>query len=108
MEPTDITIEILKSIRDEIRSTNERVDHLRTDMNGLRADMNHRFGEVNVRIDRLHDARIETDLRLSTEVLAVGTTLIAVRDELRLHRTSRSRLDDHEHRIEALESKKTG
>ena len=44
MEPHDITIEILKSIRDEVRQTNSRLDEVRDELSG-------RISETNVRLD---------------------------------------------------------
>jgi hypothetical protein len=46
-------------------------------------------------------------LSLSSEVVAVAGAVGALTDELRRHRPARNRLDDLEHRVEALE-KRTG
>jgi len=68
MQPTDLTIEILKGIRDEVRNTNARIDSLRDEVNGLRRDTNTGFSETNARLDRFERRQTETEVRLSTEL----------------------------------------
>ena len=109
MEPTDLTVEILKGIRDEVRSANDRLDGLRADTNQrldrlsdevhtLRTDSNERFG-------RLERRQTETEVRLSTELVAVVGAVREVRDALREDHTLRVRVDDHERRIAAVEAR---
>jgi hypothetical protein len=93
MEPTDLTIEILKGIREEARMTNERLDELRRDM-------------VD-RIERVERRQTETEVRLATELVAVGGAVREVRDLLREDRALRDRVDDHERRLVAVE-RRTG
>jgi hypothetical protein len=96
MEPTDLTIEILKDIRDESRKTNERVDALERTLEreggALRSEMKQRRGEAR-----------ETEVRLATELVAVAGAVREVRDLLREDRVLRDRVDDHERRIVAME-----
>jgi|HubBroStandDraft_6_1064221.scaffolds.fasta_scaffold34479_2 hypothetical protein len=109
MDPTDLTVEILKGIRDEVRSTNDRLDGLRADTNQrldrlsdevhtLRTDSNERFG-------RLERRQTETEVRLSTELVAVVAAVREVRDLLREDHALRDRVDDHERRIAAVETR---
>ncbi|HEY1691485.1 MAG TPA: hypothetical protein VGG39_04965 [Polyangiaceae bacterium] len=58
MEPTDLTIEILKGIREEAHKTNERLDDLR-------------------------DRQTATEVRLATELVGVAGAVREVRDLLR-------------------------
>jgi len=80
MQPTDLTIEILKGIRDEVRTTNTNLEALRDDtgarIEALRADTNARF-------DQLERRQVETEVRLSTELVAVVGAVREVRDLLR-------------------------
>jgi len=80
MQPTDLTIEILKGIRDEVRTTNTNLEALRADtgarIEALRADTNARF-------DQLERRQVETEVRLSTELVAVVGAVREVRDLLR-------------------------
>ncbi|MBX3190304.1 MAG: hypothetical protein KF819_25115 [Labilithrix sp.] len=48
----DLTIRILKSIRDEIRSTNEGLETLRTDLTGRLDQTNARLDQTNARLDQ--------------------------------------------------------
>ena len=84
----DLTVEILKSIRDEIRGTNTRID-----------DTNQRLGLVERR-------QVESEVRLATELVALAGVVREVRDAVRDDRVSRVRVDDHERRIEALERRR--
>jgi hypothetical protein len=93
MEPTDLTIEILKGIRDEVHQTNERLDGLRTDL-------------VD-RVERVERRQTETEMRLASELVAVGGAVREVRDLLREDRALRERVDDHERRLSAVE-RRTG
>ncbi len=105
MEPTDLTVEILKGIRDGVESTNERLDGLHDEVHGLhdevhalRADTNERFGRVERRL-------AETEVRLSTELVAVVGAVREVRDLFREDRALRDRVDDHERRIATVEGR---
>lgn len=97
MEPTDITIEILKDIREGVRATNSRLD-----------ETNARLDGANVRLDRLEQRQTETEIRIATELVGVAGALREVRDELRQDRVLRARVDDHERRIAAIEGRTTG
>jgi uncharacterized coiled-coil DUF342 family protein len=184
MEPTDLTVEILKGIRDEVHTTNERLDGLRTEVNegldglrtevnegldglrtevhttnerldglrtevhttnerldglrtevnegldglrtemherlgetnerlegladevqGLRADTVQRFDEANDRFGRLERRQTESEVRLSTELVAVVAAVREVRDVLREDLGLRARVEDHERRIAAVETR---
>ena len=98
MAGSDITIEILKDIRDEIRGTNARVD-----------TTNSRLDVTNTRLDTLEHA-------LSHRLEAVETTLLDLAEQQRFvvrytkaisERDTRlePRLSALESRIEKLESK---
>jgi hypothetical protein len=111
METSDMTIEVLKSIRDEVRGVRGGLDSLRSDVNTglaeLRADLNDLHSDVNGKMDALERRQTVEAMRLSSEVVAVAGAVGALTDELRRHRPARNRLDDLEHRVEALE-KRTG
>ena len=114
METSDTTIEILKGIREEIRTT--RVDltaglnDLRTEVRVGLAEVKSGLGEVksglaetNERLDRLERRQVEADVRVATELVAVVGVINGMRDDLRQDRVDRRRVDDHERRIHALE-----
>jgi hypothetical protein len=57
MDPIDLTIEILKDVRDAVRATNDRLDLT-----------NAGLGEVVERMDRIERRQTETEVRLTTEL----------------------------------------
>ena len=87
MEPTDITIEILKDIRQ--------------DMRGLREEAR----ATNERLDRLEHRQVETEIRLATQLVAVTGAIHELRDDLRQDRALKARVDDHERRIHDIEAR---
>ncbi len=96
MEPNNITIEILKDIRDGIRTTNLRLDQTRT-------ELSERLDQTNERIDRLERRQVESETRIATELIAVAGAVNGLREDLREERALRQRVDDHERRIQAIE-----
>jgi len=93
MEPTDVTIEILKGIHSEIQKTNERL-----------GGFEH---STNERLDRLEQRQASSEIRLATELVGVAGAVREVRDLLREDRAMRAQVADHEQRITAIE-KRTG
>ena len=79
------TIRVLQEIRGELRSTVDRIDGTNTRLERLEE----KFGSLERR-------QVEGEIRISTELVSVGKTLIEMRDLLR------DRLDDH-HRVDELE-----
>lgn len=73
---------------------------IREEIGAVRTDLRQEIAEL-----REHtDARlVSLETRIATELIAVGGTLREVRDLLRESLDHRARLDDHEHRIGALE-----
>jgi len=94
MDPSDLTIEILKGIREEVREG----------LHGLRDEVH----ETNDRLGRLERRQTEAEVRLSTELVAVTGAVREVRDLLREDHGLRDRVDDHERRIAAVEGRSAG
>jgi hypothetical protein len=109
MPTDDLTPEILKSIRKDI--TDLRTDfkgeirELRAELKGESGQLRGGLAEANVRLDRLHQRQVETEVRLATELVNVVSAIHEVRDELRADRELRSRVEDHERRIGRLEAR---
>ena len=86
MQPTDITIEILKDIRSAIGQTNERLD-----------STIERLDSTNGRIDSLRDELsrriVESDIRTSTAITALAGTVSDMTDVLRASHDLRPRLE---------------
>ena len=94
---TDMSVEILKSIRDELRNVGE---HLGARIDGLGT----RIDETNERLDRLERRQTQTEVRLATELTEVAKLIGSLRDAILEDRELRAKVDDHETRIRALET----
>lgn len=98
MKRNDLTLEVLKEIRDElrgtkaeVRQTNERLDHLESSLGG--------------RLDRLERRQSESEIRLATELVAVVGAVNQVRDLLAARLDFQDKVNDHERRLRALEER---
>lgn len=100
MEPTDLPIEILKSIRDGVHATNARIDRLRTETN---ARIDQLRTEVTERFERAERRQTESEVRVATEIVAVVHAIGEVKDVMLEDRRLRRTVEDHESRIQALE-----
>jgi len=105
MQRTDLTIEILKGIRDGVRDTNTRLDALRDEVHDTNARLDVLRGDTNARLDRLERRQTEAEIRLSTELVAVVGAVHEVRDLLAEDRSLRSQVSDHERRLIAVEDR---
>lgn len=112
MKSDDLTIEILRSIRDGVHETNARLDRTREELSQridqTREELGQRIDQTNARLDRLERRQVESEVRLSTEIAAVAGAVYDVRDLLRDNLSLGRRVDDHETRLRRLESSRQG
>lgn len=112
MQPSDLTIEILRGIRDEVRGlrgdANERIDATNVRLDATNARLDALREDTNFRFERLERRENETEVRLASEIVAVAGAVREVRDLLREDRAADHRIDDHERRIAALEQRAPG
>jgi uncharacterized coiled-coil DUF342 family protein len=110
MEPTDLTIEILKDIRAEIRTTRETLAE-RIDATNSRLDVtNERLDVTNERLDSTIaqvGALVQGQTRVRTEILEVASAVQTLTTLFREDRQLRHHVDDHEKRLGSLE-RRTG
>jgi hypothetical protein len=105
MEPTDLTIQVLQGIREEVRNGLHEVrSGLHEVRTGLEAT-NTRLDETNVRLDRLERRQVEGEIRVSTHLVAVVGAVNEVRDVLRDELGLRRQVEDHERRLRAVEAR---
>ena len=116
MEPTDLTLEVLKDIRAEARKTNERINETNERIDATNERLETGLAATNARIDETNRRLVEMEIRVSTQLVAVVGAVNSVRDsvtgaiheltaDLRRDRDLRARVVEHEHRIEALEGR---
>ena len=86
---SDITVEILKQIRDGVYATNVRLD------------------DVTERLERVEKRQTETEIHLATELVAVVGAVGSLRDAILEDRHLRGQVADHESRLRRLE-RRTG
>lgn len=102
MEATDLTIEILKSIRDEAKATNVRLDSLEASL-GTRIDL------TNSRLDNLDNSLgrriVESEVRTATAITALAGTVRELTDLLRSQYDLRPRVDKCELEIARLKDR---
>ena len=99
-QPADLTVEILKQIRDTLSGTNERLDATNQRLDETKRELSERIGRVETRL-------VETELRIATELTSVVGAVHAMRDAFLEDRDLRRTVDDHERRLHTLE-RKTG
>jgi chromosome segregation ATPase len=95
----DLTTQILIEIRDEIRSTNQRLDAT----NGRLDSTNERLDSTNHRLERLERRQVETEIRISTQLTEVAGAIRELTDVIVEDRELRNTVADHERRLVALE-----
>ena len=93
MDSNNITVEILKAIRDDVRGLRadvggltgrvagltSRVDGLTTRVDGLTAEVK----DLHVDIQVMQRRQTESEMRLATELVGVASAVLQVRDLLR-------------------------
>ena len=100
-----ITVEILKDIRKELQTLRDQdMSDLRQQLSEVRQFGRETRDELRETREQLIRRGTETEIRLSTEIVALGAVMGQIRDGLRAG--VRTKLDDHERRIAALEKKR--
>ncbi len=94
----DLTVEVLKQIRDEIVG-------LRGELRETRTALSDRIDQTNEKVDVLARRQTETEVRLATELVAVAQAVTSVRQIIGEKLDDRRRVDDHERRLGVLERK---
>ncbi len=109
MEPTDITIEILRGIRDEVKHTNTRLDSLHGEVKQTNTRIDSLQGEVkhtNTRLDAMREElahRITaSEIRTATAITDLTYATREMTDVLRAQHDLRPRLDRCENDILAI------
>jgi predicted nucleic acid-binding Zn-ribbon protein len=72
MEPHDITVDILKSIRDEVRQTNSRLDQTNSRLDQTNSRLKSMHGDLSARIEAMHEELstriVESEVRTATAI----------------------------------------
>lgn len=93
-----LTLEVLRGLRADMR---DGLAAVRSEI----AQTNLRLDKTNERLDRLERRQAETEIRLSTEIVALAQAVGDVRTLLQTRLEVRDKVVDHEHRLSAVEKK---
>jgi hypothetical protein len=93
MEPTDVTIEILKSIRDEVSSVRGEVSAVRRQVGACIDATNQRLDQTNERLEGLGRRVVESEMRTVTAISDLHGTVRDLVDVLRAQHDLRPRVD---------------
>jgi hypothetical protein len=88
LAPTDLTIEILRSIRDEVKQTNTRIDSTNTRLDALREELSARI--------------VASEIRTATAITDLAYTVREMTGVLRAQNDLRPRVDRCEQDIAEL------
>jgi chromosome segregation ATPase len=102
MEPTDLTIEILKDIRAGIEKTNDRVDSLKGEVTSVREGVTSLREDTNARLDQVSRRIVESEVRTSTAIVDLAGTVREMTTVLRAQADLRPRVERCERDIEEL------
>jgi hypothetical protein len=109
MEPENLTLEVLKEIRDEGKQTNVRLEQTNARLDRLRDETSAKINETNVRLDQLRDelARriVESEMRTATAITALAGNVGELVTFLKQDRDLRPRVEQCEKDILNLKSR---
>lgn len=106
MEPTDLTIELLKEIRDEGRKTNGRIDETNSRLDGTNSRLEALATETNSRLDALREELsrriVESEIRTATAITDLAGTVREMTSFLKQTNDLRPRVEQCEDDIKAI------
>lgn len=104
----DLMVKILQQIRDELKSTRADLSSRLDETNSRLDGTNRHLETTNSRLTRLEQRQVETEVRLSTEIVAVASAIGELKTVLIEDRKLRTQVSDHETRLKRLERKPLG
>jgi chromosome segregation ATPase len=103
MDPKDLTLEVLKDIRQELRETRTELLETRSEMKIEISGLKEEIRETNVRVDILSDRVVESELRVTTAVTDLHGTVRELTDVLRSQHDLRPRVERCERDISDIQ-----
>ena len=105
MEPENLTLEVLKQIRDDGKRNGERIDETNSRLN----ETNARINETNVRLGSLRDDLgrriVESELRTATAITELSGSVRDLITVIKDDRDLRGRMERAERDIAALKQR---
>ncbi len=106
--PRNLTVEILKDIRDAVRETNVRVDQVTARLDQVTARLDKTDVATETRFDQLGRRLVEFELRTATALTEVAGSVREMTSVLRAQGDLRPRVEKCEHAIAALRRRLPG
>lgn len=105
MEPENLTLEVLKEIRDDGKRNGERIDETNARLN----ETNARLNETNVRLESLRDDLgrriVESELRTATAITDLSGSVRELISVIKEDRDLRGRMERAEKDIASLKQR---
>jgi hypothetical protein len=102
MEPTDITVEIMKSIRDEAKQTNGRLEEMREELSTRIEETNSRLLEMR---EELSTRIVHSEIRTATAITELAGTVREMTAVVRTSLELRPRVERCEDDIRDLQNR---
>lgn len=106
MEPTDLTIELLKGIRDEGRKTNERIDGTNARLDALSETLSGRVDSLTERVDQMREELsrriVESEIRTATAIADLAGNVRELTSFLKQTNDLRPRVEQCEDDIKTI------
>jgi hypothetical protein len=83
MDPKDLTLEVLKDIRQELRETRTELRETRAEVKTEISGLKEEIRQTNLRVDTLSDRVVESGLRVATAVTDLHGKVRELTDLLR-------------------------
>jgi predicted nucleic acid-binding Zn-ribbon protein len=96
MEPQDLTVEILKSIRDEAKATNSRLDQTNSRLDRIRNDLSDQIVELRQELSR---RIVQSEVRTATAITELAGSVREMTGVLRSSAELRPRVERCEQEI---------
>ncbi len=108
-EPVNLSVRILREIRDEIRRTNERLDATNERLDATNGRLDATNASLSVRIDAMHEGLsrriVESELRTATAIADLAGTVREMTAVLREQHDLRPRVERCEREIAELKGR---
>jgi chromosome segregation ATPase len=109
MNPDDLTLEVLKSLRDEMRETRTElsadVRDIRAEVRDLRTEMGVDVREIRTEIAEVARRVVESEVRTATAITELHGTVHDLVDVLRAQHDVRPRLERAEREITEIKNR---
>ncbi len=102
-EMPSLTTKILIEIREEMKGVREEITCVRQEVHATRRELSERIDATNERLDLVARRQTESEVRLSTEIVALGGAVERLTQAYRADRALEGDVADLKQRVSKLE-----